>query len=136
MTSNGDKETTIKIPLKKGHIQLSMGVGTFLWICMMIGMFLLGKGRISDILPGGNNDGHYSAIEEMFKSNTAALKTHIEWGETENEKTSDAIQNIMDWRKEDRRFMIALFKQVKALCEFQGVDILYEPEDFFSGGTQ
>jgi len=121
---NGDdRSSTIEIPMKPSGVKITMGIGTFLAVASILSGWVFGfsKGRLPASL------GTSSSVERRVSENSGTIQAVKESLDEFRVSMEEASNRDI----ENRRFMVAMYRQIKLLCEAQGVQILLEPEDFF-----
>ena len=127
MVENGDKKTTVEFPITKKTMTFIAWILLTSYVGLGGSTAFLGFKKLPFLNAGENN---FAAEMAMARENREMLDSNMD----KIDGVVIKIDDICESQTENRRFMVALFKQIKALCQHQGVDILYEPTDFFNDG--
>lgn len=123
MSENGDKTTVVEIAMTKANIK------TITWLVSIIFTAATGSGWFFGLTkehsyePNQSGRPMISRIEQVERSLEETTK--------DCEDTGLRLSGIEAAQTENRRFMVAIYKQLKLLCEKSGVQVLYDTNDFF-----
>jgi len=138
VTENGNNRATIELPIGKTGLKIS---GSLFGVVVIIGVIIIGYVFIKRA-PTVLNPKIQEELRAVANENAQAISDNYRMSTARDDVLQGGIETILDRledmersRSEDRRLSVALFRQMKLLCEKEGLPVPFNTEDFFERGA-